>query len=353
MKKIIASLVIAVTLLSGCWLKKDSPEEIIKQTQNNIIQKMQKNVLAKKQVQYESNISLDAKSPFWAVNWNVLFTWISTNLTWLVNIDGNINFDIQSAKKQSWSAKIDTTLIVTLKKVYFKLSNFELSWLDPSIMMYSNMVKMILNKWFYYENNQQVINSTIKNADFWKILKKYPLFKVKKEIKNRDYLVKLNKKNLEKVIIEINEQVNKNFTWNYDDLKRSLSWFDLEWELNIKSDNLHFTFSWDLRSDTENVSFQLVYLKNKIRLLSPVIEVNFDINNDKYDWYLLINKENIKIPVKWTIWENIFSADVTYKQNWVDITVNLDYKIKKTNQINIKIPDNATDVKDLMKSFWN
>ena len=350
MKKILTVWFASLTLvLASCGLNKNNPEEIIKQTQINIINKIQQNVFAQKNVEFNSTLSAKASTPLGSGNWNFVFTGKTSEYTGLVNLAWKINFDVQW---QSGSAQISATIITTLKKIYFSLHNLEINIPDPTVQAYASMAKMLENKWFYTQNTQGQVNEAVKNVDFKEIFKKYALFKVKKVIKDRNYQVELNKENLAKIIIEANKQIDPNFTGKYEDIEKQLKDFNVEWNLKIQPDNLHFEFSGNIENYEDKTPIQLTYLENKFKLVLPTVEFNFDVNQENFNGYIFISQANVQIPAKWKIAPTEFNISLNYNQQPIEASLNFDYKIKKLEKVIIPIPENAIDFQKIMETFW-
>ncbi len=333
-------------ILWGCG-SKQNPEEIIKKTQVNIINQVQNTVFAKKKWEFDANLKVDVSTPIAKWNANLIFTWLTDNYTWLINLLWSWNASYQWL---SGSVNFYLTFITTLNKVYFKLNSLKANLPDPTLNAYLAMVKLIENKWFFLPNKYQSAN--LKYVNFKDEFKKYSLFKVEKVLKDNTFKVEFNKESYAKIIYDVNKQLYSGLDISVNDIKNQLTWFDIEGILSIKSDYLYFEFSWYVENYNQKIPVKLVYLKNKFRLDLPTIDLNLNKNGDSFKWYLLVKTTNVKLDVNWKLNDKEFELSLSYDQNPILAKVYFVYKLYPKVNIKIQLPKNSIPFESVLNNFW-
>jgi len=344
-KKLLVWLIWFSLILAGCG-SKENPEEVIKQTQANLIDHMQDIVFAKKKGEFESKLKVNFSSPIANGKLWLIATGLMNNYTWLINVLWSGDFFYQGL---SGSANVWLSFITTLDKIYFKLNHISANLPDPKLNAYLAMIKMAENKWFFTKNTYQTAN--LKTPDFRKELKKYPLFKAEKVIEKYKYQVELDKDNLAKIILDVNKQLNSWANLSLEDVKKQLTWFNVEWLLSIEQDKLHFSFSWYLENITQKVPVKLVYLNNKFRLDLPTLDLNLDKSDDNFNGYLLLKTVGVKLDVSGKLNSEEFDVNLKYNQQPIDALVDFYYKVKEKNNIKIVLPKNAIPFEEVLWGF--
>lgn len=341
---------IGLLALWGCGIQKNNPEEIIKQTQTNVINKITNTVLAKKEWEFKSNINLFLNSPMWSWDLKLTLTWLANNLTWEIYLSWLINYNIPTYQEK-WKIQLSTKLITTVKKLYFKILNLEVQTTNPQLQAYSEMIKMLINKWFYLDLSKYSTNQkyNLQKVDFKKILSKYPIFKPEKTLDKNKFKVELDKDNIANIIIKANEQLKQQIS--KDEIKKSLSWFNIEWVLTIKEDKLHFEFSWYIENYNQKIPVQIKYLTNKLYIDLPTIEINLNLNKDKYDWYVNLKQQQIKLNVNWLLNNKVFEINLQYNVEPINLNLYVDYQLNTKKIQKINIPENAINLEKIINNF--
>jgi hypothetical protein len=350
---------LSIVTLSACSLnpvKKESPEEMIKNTQTNVIKAFKSTAIAKQNVDFQANIDASLSTPMWW--WKVKLSLAGKSLwyTWDVNLFLNWNFDVKAPKVLSWNIDTSIDLKTTLKNIYIKLSKLDINVSDPQLAMYTAMAKMIENKWIYIENkaNPQDI-MVYKNLDLEKIFKNNTIFKVNKVLKDNEFEVSLNKDSLAKIIYNAWKQLDKTFSGNIDDIKKDLQNGDIIGNLKIWDDK-YFEFSGNIISSVNknSVPLLIIYTKNKYKIsLSDLFVVDLDRNWDKFTGK--INFKNwptgaLTLPISGLLNQNEFKLEVSYNQMPINAKVTFDYKInKEIKKLDLQLPSSAVSIEEL---FW-
>lgn len=357
MKKIaLWTMIVSSFFLASCSLvhKKQSPEELIKQTQNNFIESLQNdNVFAKKQAKVDGSLTVNLKSP--SGNWNgvLVYNWklssqkvdLDLNLTWSVNVQWqNYNLDL-------W-----TSIITSWNRIYFKLSNFQGQFSDPQLQMLVAMAKMFMNKWFYidipknkyWSYDSKNLSLKLRKIDIKKQFEKYPLFKVNKVIKDKEYEVSLNKENIAYIAYNISKEIDPNFTWTKEQI---LSWMkegDIKWVLDIEGDK-YFAFSWNILNGLDKVPFVFKFLKDKFYLKTNGIIIDLDKNDDKFKGKINITQSGIVLNTDWELNDKTFKINLKYNQAPINADLWFTYNAEKLDNVDIKIPENAVKLQQAMQ----
>ena len=353
-KKIILSMLfLSILWLSACWFqqKKETPEDVVRQTQSNIIDQLKKIVLAKKKVDYRANLKVNVDTPMWWWNVKINLTGEVDNYTWSIYVNLQWDWKIQN---KWWDIKLQWGLITTTNNIYIRLSELDVNIPDPNIVASVTMAKMFLNKWFYIPLPDKYTNSfnnnALNNIDIQKIIKKYDLLKVNKELWKYRYDVSLNKESIKKMIIDINKQINPDFSWNIEDI--NLDW-DINWVLSIDDSKTYFEFSWNVLTNEQKVPVIVKYLLDKFYIDLPILTIDLDKEWNKFKWYLLIKSTNIKTNISWILTSDKFVLNILYNENPVNVKLDFDYEAKSIWKTNVKIPKDAISYDKMMNLlFW-
>lgn len=348
-KKIWLSLLLISSLsLWACWLKKEKPEEVIKTTQINVINNMISTVVAKKDVDANWKLKLNLSSPFWWGSWEITYNWQIKWTKWNIKLWVIWNATVQWQKM--W---LDTSanIIITLDKIYAKLDKLSLNTSDPTLSAYSQLAKNFVWKWFFIPNNVQKneLSNAYNNLKLKEEFKKYSIFKVDEKKWDLSYKVSLNKDNLAKMIIDINKQVVKNYSWDIDGIKKAIKDEELNWLLSIDKDKTHFVFSWNVSSPSINWKLNITYKKDKFILGMDAFELNLNRNWDKFDGYILLKQQGIKVSVDGELSSDRLSLNIWYNLTPINANLNIDYTAKEIKDLKLDIP---TDAIDLQKGLW-
>jgi len=198
---------------------------------------------------------------------------------------------------------------------------------------------------------QEKAEKPIKDAqEVQKIIKKYDLLKVNKELWKYRYDVSLNKESIKKMIIDINKQINPDFSWNIEDI--NLDW-DINWVLSIDDSKTYFEFSWNVLTNEQKVPVIVKYLLDKFYIDLPILTIDLDKEWNKFKWYLLIKSTNIKTNISWILTSDKFVLNILYNENPVNVKLDFDYEAKSIWKTNVKIPKDAISYDKMMNLlFW-
>lgn len=364
-KTLLIGLSVGMLLLSGCWMKKAlNPEEVLKETQANVVGKLFSTVFGPGKKE-----EIGTLTAWLDVNWDKID--VKLDIKWLAdlidenksaaNISGVVNLN---TKEVTWKVNVNLEIITTLERLFFRLNSIDVNIPNPSLQAQVSMLKVFLGKWFYLDISKKIHTSNkagkeelldkmslnkVGMKEIEKLLKENSLLKVTKVVWKRKYNVKLNHENIAKIIAELS-----NFTWDYEKIKQQLTGFDIDAVINIETDNLHFTLSGYLISEIWKEPFQLVYLKDKFKLELPDFKIDLDLKDSNYKGYVLAWKDmiQIKIPVEWKLSKNEFSFKLSMSQQMnqqsLNFFLNIDYKAKEIETVEIKIPENAMNIEEAM-----
>lgn len=329
-----------------------TPDEILRQTQNNFIDSLENNVFVKEQTKFDGIFKFVVNSNEW--QWNGI---LSYNGEWnkdIAKIDLNFSWSA-TAQWQSWKVNLYSTFISNSKKIYIKLNKINAQLPDPKLQSYIAMAGMILNKWFYFElpTDNNKLSLKLKKIDIRKHFKKYNIFKVDKIIKDREYEVSLDKKNISSIIYNVSKELNPSFTWTKAQILSGMQNWNLTWVLSIKW-NRYFTFSWNITNKLNVVPFQFKYLDNKFYIKTQGLVVDMDRNNDKFNGTVEFTDQFLKFDVNWKLNKDIFEASIKYDNNSTKVNVDLSYKATKIDKLDIKMPndENAVNLQSVLWWMW-
>lgn len=353
MKKItLWSIVIlfVVVLFSYFLIKNNNnktPEEILKHTQSNVIENIQGNVFSNKKVDFDGYLKVDVESPFGWWNWTITYKWkwseekakMDLYLTWEFNIQW-----------QSWNIDLSSSFLVTLDKVYMKFSKISATLPDPSLQTYLAMSQMIINKWFYIENkaNSKQLSKNLIDLDLQEQFKEYSIFKIDNVIEDKKYEVSLHKDNIASIVYNVSKKIEPDFNWTKQEILSNMKNIDLIWVIAIEGDS-YFTFSWSMTNGLETLPFELRYLKNKLYLSMQDIVIDIDKNGDNFSGKVSLNQVWVNVNIDWKLTKETFQLNVSYNQAPIKANANLVYNAKKIDNIDIQIPENATNLQDIMQ----
>jgi len=345
---IITSLFMTTIILSSCG-KSSSPEENIKTTQINVINKMLTKVITKKNIQFTWNVNVNANTPVWWWKLILWYNWVSTTTTWDINLSLNWNVNIQW-KNMSLNTKAE--VILTLKKIYAKLSKIDANIPDPTMTSYITLAKSFVWKWFMIDNkiNSDNYNNTFKNIKLLKQFKEYSLFKIDKKIDNLKYKVSLNNNGLAHIIYNIDKQADPKYSWNITKIAEKIekSW-NFNGILSLDKNKTYFSLSGNVASKWSITHLFIKYSNKKFIISTELFELNLNTNWNNFDWYLLIKQQWIKIDIKWVLSDKELELNIWYNLNPIIANIDLIYKAQHIQNINIKIPNNAIN---LQKAIW-
>ena len=385
-KKIIVSALAVLTLTSCGNPKIENPSDALKQNQVSIIEDIN-SLMETYPEMWESKwtINFDIKAKEWDLDWKIDYTskFIEKGLKGSTDLDIKLNAKVSDkmpspVKDLSWN--INLNLITLKNKVIFKLNSLNIDNIEenPQLAMITWMVAPFQKKWYFIDmpespysdiqtnllkNSKKILeiaknNIVLKfvkeneNKDFYDynvIVSEESAINFSKEMKKIYITDKEESKLTEKEITEIKESVkdfNENIKLNIKIEKSNLKFFTLtaknkEWELKIinTKTNLDFTFN----SDETKTNVQFIWKKSK----------------NKIDWNIIVkieNKEitNGNISSSYNNWKTEFSADISTKFNWEEMTFKINLSDNTTKKsVKIEEPSDAKDFKEVMSSvMW-
>ncbi len=354
-KNIIWTIMVSTIVLSSCSIMEDnsnkSPEEILKKTQSNFIENIQSNVFSNNKVDFDGSLDVDVESPFGGWNWTISYNGKWSQQEAEVDLNVNWEFDIQG---QSWNVDLSSTFLVTLDRIYMNISKLDAQLPDPSLQAYLAMSQMIINKWFYVDNQatSQQLSNSLKNIDLKKQFKENNIFKIDSVIEDKKYNVSLHKDNVSSIIYDISKDVDPNFTWTKQEIFDNMSSMDITWVLTIEGDS-YFSLSWSISDWIQNVPFEFRYLSDKTYIKTQGIV--FDINKSwsNFDGIVSMNQAWISVNVSWKLDKETFELNLSYNQAPIKANANLIYNAEKIDNIELQIPENATNLQELIQqAMW-
>ena len=355
MKKIaLWTMFISSVFLASCSLiskKNKNPEEIIKDTQISFIENMQDNVFSKKQVDFDGSLKVNVKSPLgW---WNAILTYNGQWSKEQSKVDWNLSWSFNMQWK-SWSVNVSAGAIVTLDKIYLKLSSLKAQLPDPSLQAYISMAQLIINKWFYIKNTwakSKQLTLNLKNVNLKEQFKKYSIFKVNKVIEDKKYSVSLNKDNLANIVYNISKEIDPTFSWTKQDILSNMKEEDLTWVLNIKWDG-YFTFSWNSTNWLEVLPIKIEYLKDSFYIGTKTLIIDINKHGDKFNGTVGIAQAWVTLNIDWKLTKNNFEINISYNKDPVNANVSFIYNAKQIDKIDIKIPEDAVDLQWMIQNAF-
>jgi len=350
-KLLILWTLITTTILSSCWIKTNTnPEENIKTTQINVINNILTKVVAKKNVKFNWALNLNANTPFGKWKASLTYNWATTSTTWDINLWLNGNANIQW---QNISVDTKAEIILTLKKVYWKLIKIDAKLPYPTMTSYISLAKTFAWKWFSIENkaNTKSYSNFFKNLKLKEQFKKYAIFKVNKKISNLKYNVSLNNKGIAHIIYNIDKQADPKYSWNIEKMAKQIweSW-TFTWVLELNKDLTHFNLSGTISSAWSVTNIKITYSDKKLILSTELFELNLNTNWDNFDGYLLIKQQWIKVSLKWTLSDKQFKLNIWYNLPPITANIDIEYNAQEEKNINIQIPKNSIN---LQQAIWS
>lgn len=356
MKKIILwTMLLSSVLLASCSLtqqKKQTPEDLIKQTQTSFIKSMEDNVFAQKQAKFDGSLKLDVKSPLWW--WNAILAY---NWQWN-HKQANVNLNFSWSANVQWKtgkANLSAKFVVTLDKMYMQLSKLNAQLPDSELQSYIAMAGMIMNKRFYLDllqNKSKQLTLNLRNIDLKAEFEKYSVFKINKEIKDKEYNVSLDKDNLANIAYNVSKALDPTFTWTKQEILTTTKSMDVTWVLNIKWDK-YFTFSWSMINGLQNIPFEIHYLKNKLYIKVKGVIIDITKDGDKFNGTISVTQTNVNLDIDWELNKWTFKLNIWYNKAPINLKLSLIYNAKKIDKLDIIIPKDATDVQIMLQNvMW-
>jgi len=355
MKKIVLwTMMISSIFLASCSLtskKTTNPEEIIKNTQTSFIDNMKNNVFSKTQADFNGSLKVNANSPLgW---WNAILTY---NGQWSKE-QGKVNWNLSwsfNMQWKSWSVNVSVGAILTLDKIYVKLSSLKAQLPDPSLQAYISMAQLIMNKWFYIENTwskSKQLALNLKNVDLKEQFKKYSILKVNKVIKTKEYNVSLNKDNLASIVYNVSKELDPIFSWTKQDILANMKEGNLTWVLDIKWGS-YFIFSWNITNNLQNIPFEFRYTKDKLYLKTQGLIFDINKDGDKFNGTVGVTQAWVNLNINWKLTQDNFELNLSYNKDPVSVNIGLVYNAKKIDKIDINIPKNATNLQWMLQNAF-
>jgi len=252
-KSLLMWLSISIVLLSGCLVKKNlDPEEVLRETQANLVDKIFDSgyLLEMKRLEEWEKWGSTGNLTVWlSLNWEELeakfdIKGLSDADKWFINVTWVANFNFREI---SWEIQANADMVMTYENLFFRVNSLKTNLSDPSLQAQIDKLKIFLKKRFYLDLSiiSEDISKQAEEAYFAetlkmkKLLKENSLLKVANVFWERLYKVKLNHKNITKIVTELSD-----FPVDQNEFELRLSnWIDIDAIINIKENNLYFILS--------------------------------------------------------------------------------------------------------------
>jgi len=353
--------------LSACGIKnvtnivkKETPQEVIKQWQTNLVDAFKNTALSQQNLEWNTKINANVVTPLGKADLTLDMNTKSVWYTWEANIKFATNFDVNMWQAMNWNITWELSLITTFDNLYLNLKDINLKSSNPQLMVYNKFAWMMKNKWFSIpkqEGNKQ-LEKVLSNLNLKDEVNKLCFFKVNKELWEYKYNVSLDKKNIAQFIYNVSKKIDKNYSGSINQIEQTLGSWDVNGVLNIESNKKYFTFSWDfVREDGVKIPLEIKYTEKK--LLFKVMKDKFilDLNKewDNFDGFASFSdnqKNEFKLKLSWTLSKNKIIFNVLFDQNNVKVDLKINWNYTSIDKLDVKIPEDAVPLSELQSALW-
>jgi hypothetical protein len=330
----------------------------LKESQKSVIESINKlaNYTEKGISKWKVSFNLESKdvNAKWNLDYNVKFD--QTKEAFSSSLKSNFDINANWAQKLKVNWKVDLDLVALSKKLYFNLLKFELDSSEKEAAQQITFIKMMVSnqiwKWFFINIPEETQNQKIDTKQFFsqkdkivKILEEYPIFKIVKENKNKDYYdfdIVLDDENIIKITKEINaldpsNKDKKELTQeDINKIKADIKKADLKWKLKIDKKELKY---YELSLANKNGKLEIKNTKDKLYFeFNDIVQktkVVFDWKKDweKISWLLTMEEK----------WKNSVSWNISFKKSWNNTDLEVTFDTEKQEKLTIKISDTTTE----------